>query len=82
MQKSFINYDKTLINQQIHTNAVCFFLYLNRHCYNGLCRYNSKGEYNVPFWSLQKPYFPEDELIWFSEKAQKPYLSAKAIHQP
>ncbi|MCM2368462.1 adenine-specific DNA-methyltransferase [Proteus terrae] len=47
------------------------FLYLNRHCYNGLCRYNSKGEYNVPFGRYKKPYFPEAELIWFSEKAQK-----------
>ncbi|CAK9886539.1 MAG: DNA adenine methylase [Candidatus Erwinia impunctatus] len=46
------------------------FLYLNRHCYNGLCRYNSKGEFNVPFGSYRRPYFPEDELYWFSERAQ------------
>ncbi len=46
------------------------FLYLNRHCYNGLCRYNLKGSFNVPFGRYKKPYFPEDELHWFSEKAQ------------
>jgi len=46
------------------------FLYLNRHCYNGLCRYNSKYEFNVPFGHYKKPYFPEEELYWFAEKAQ------------
>ena len=46
------------------------FLYLNRHCYNGLCRYNLSGEFNVPFGRYRKPYFPEDELYWFAERAQ------------
>ncbi|MGL5291664.1 MAG: Dam family site-specific DNA-(adenine-N6)-methyltransferase [Vibrionaceae bacterium] len=48
-----------------------YFLYLNRHGFNGLCRYNKKGGFNVPFGSYKKPYFPEDELIFFSEKAQR-----------
>ncbi len=46
------------------------FLYLNRHGYNGLCRYNAKGIYNVPFGRYQKPYFPEAELIEFVAKAK------------
>lgn len=46
------------------------FLYLNRHGYNGLCRYNKKGEFNVPFGAYIKPYFPERELWFFAEKAQ------------
>jgi len=47
------------------------FLYLNRHGYNGLCRYNSSGKFNVPFGSYKKPYFPEAELWFFAEKSQK-----------
>ncbi|WP_253306127.1 Dam family site-specific DNA-(adenine-N6)-methyltransferase [unidentified bacterial endosymbiont] len=47
------------------------FLYLNRHGYNGLCRYNARGGFNVPFGTYKKPYFPEEELYWFAEKAQR-----------
>lgn len=48
----------------------CLFLYLNRFGYNGLCRYNSKQQFNVPFGAYIKPYFPEDEIRFFSQKAQ------------
>lgn len=47
------------------------FLYLNRHGYNGLCRYNKSGGFNVPFGKYKKPYFPEQELNAFAEKAQQ-----------
>lgn len=48
------------------------FLYLNRHGYNGLCRYNMrKGEFNVPFGRYQKPYFPESEMESFFEKSKR-----------
>jgi DNA adenine methylase len=47
------------------------FLYFNRHGYNGLCRYNQKGGFNVPFGRYTKPYFPEKEMLFFHKKAQK-----------
>jgi DNA adenine methylase len=47
------------------------FLYMNRFGFNGLCRYNQKGGFNVPFGSYKKPYFPESELAFFSEKSQR-----------
>jgi DNA adenine methylase len=46
------------------------FLYLNRHGYNGLCRYNLSGIYNVPFGRYVKPYFPEKELEVFYQKSE------------
>lgn len=47
------------------------FLYMNRFGFNGLCRYNKKGGFNVPFGSYKKPYFPENELVFFAEKAKR-----------
>jgi DNA adenine methylase len=47
------------------------FLYMNRHGYNGLCRYNKSGGFNVPFGKYKKPYFPEQELHFFAQKAQQ-----------
>jgi DNA adenine methylase len=47
------------------------FLYLNRHGYNGLCRYNKRGGYNVPFGRYKHPYFPKLELQYFAKKAQR-----------
>tara|TARA_B110000238_G_scaffold179403_1_gene202646 strand:+ start:397 stop:1215 length:819 start_codon:yes stop_codon:yes gene_type:complete len=47
------------------------FLYMNRHGYNGLCRYNKSGGYNVPFGQYKKPYFPEAELNYFAEKSHR-----------
>lgn len=52
------------------------FLYLNRHGYNGLCRYNSKGIFNVPFGLYKKPYFPYNEMLLFRQKS----LKAQFIH--
>ena len=43
---------------------------MNRHGYNGLCRYNKSGGFNVPFGKYKKPYFPEQELNFFADKAQ------------
>lgn len=47
------------------------FLYLNRHCYRGLCRYNQKGQFNAPYGNYKSPYFPESEVLAFAEKAQR-----------
>ena len=41
------------------------FVYLNRHCYNGLCRYNASGGFNVPFGRYVSPRFPCAEMTQF-----------------
>ncbi|KQN57982.1 Dam family site-specific DNA-(adenine-N6)-methyltransferase [Erwinia sp. Leaf53] len=52
------------------TRAV-YFLYLNRNGYRGLCRYNQKGDFNVPYGNYRKPYFPLEEIKAFAIKSQR-----------
>lgn len=51
------------------------FLYLNKHGYNGLCRYNKSGGFNVPFGRYKRIIVPEDRIHIFSEKS----LQAKFV---
>lgn len=44
------------------------FVYLNKHGFNGLCRYNLDGEYNVPFGFYRRTYFPAKEMLFFAKK--------------
>lgn len=48
---------------QLHHAAA--FLYLNRHCFNGVTRYNQKGEFNVGYGKYKAPYFPHAEMEAF-----------------
>lgn len=61
-------YDKTVFYEnRAKFNALCasrdywskdgalLFYYLNRTCYNGLCRFNSEGTFNVPFGKHKNP---------------------------
>lgn len=47
------------------------FIYLNRHCFNGLCRYNSKGKFNVPFGRYKQPTFPTEAIRNFQKKSKR-----------
>lgn len=51
------------------------FLYLNRHGFNGLVRYNNKGKFNTPFGKYTAPYFPQDEMLEVIKKSKKTEMS-------
>lgn len=46
------------------------FLYLNKLGYNGLCRYNKSGKFNVPFGRHKTPSFPQKHIEFFAEKTK------------
>ena len=48
-------------NRAKTSESAVLFYYLNRTCYNGLCRFNRKGLFNVPFGAYKHiPYLTED----------------------
>lgn len=56
--------------QQLNaTERAAAFLYLNRHCFNGLMRYNLDGFFNVGWGKYKAPYFPEEEIRAFRQKS-------------
>lgn len=64
-QDMFYEYRERFNKSVSSEERAMLFVYLNRHCFNGLCRYNRSGEFNVPFGKHKEIYFPAEELISF-----------------
>jgi len=57
------------------------FVYLNRHCFNGLCRYNQKGEFNTPFGRYTAPQLPEDAMRVFASRLEQAELAHRGFRE-
>jgi DNA adenine methylase len=70
--KTFFYIQRARFNQLVREGkaeskeAASLFYYLNRTCYNGLCRFNSKGEFNVPFGRYKKIIYKTDFIEYVS----------------
>lgn len=68
--EKYYDYRKELNETDDKKLRAALFLYLNKHCFNGLCRYNLKGGFNVPFGKYKKVTFPENYILNFIKKAK------------
>jgi len=68
--EKYYAYRKCFNETQDKRQRAALFLYLNKHGYNGLCRYNSSGGFNVPFGKFKKITFPEKNLYDFLAKTK------------
>jgi DNA adenine methylase len=54
-------FNRMIKQGEIHTqSAAQLFYFLNRTCFNGLCRFNQSGEFNVPFGTYKKINYVSD----------------------
>lgn len=64
-------YNACISNDIFDIRRAALFLYLNKHCFNGLYRVNKKGLFNVPYNHSQRPSAIKEHLSEVSSFLRK-----------
>jgi len=67
-----ITYNSSYYKGWDYTGAL--FYYLSHHCFNGLIRYNKKGEFNTPYANYKNVKFNREHLLKCAEIYQKDFV--------
>ncbi len=63
-KRSRYNEIKVNGNDTLNLEKAVLFIFLNKTCFNGLYRVNSKGLFNVPFNNAKNPLICDEENLW------------------
>ena len=67
-------YNDKLMKEEFDVELASFFVFINKHCFNGLYRVNGKGLFNVPYNNSKKESIDEEAII-----ATSKYLNSVKI---